>query len=316
MKKFLLKLLIFSFVIAIGAILINAPFKKGPHTVSTFMGAMADKHKRLDSLKDRRILLVGGSNLAFGFDSQALQDSFSLPVVNLGLHAGLGLSFILEEAKRSIRSGDVVLLSIEYGMAEKGDLRLEKTASYFYTPAEGYYTHNGYDDLKLYLDYTHAHLDDLLAGQYSDQPQKDDTINVYSREAFNAYGDVVAHLDKGPAPELKDRGDFNANYREVVRDLQRFSDYAQSRNVRVFYFFPPYAASEYKLFQEKIAGLSADIRKSPSMKVPDEPGDFIYSDSLFYDTVNHLNGKGRARRTARVIECLKQFHLPARSSEL
>jgi hypothetical protein len=316
MKKFLIKLAISFCIVAAGAILINPPFKKGPHTSSTFMAAMADKHRRLDSIGSPRILAVGGSSLAFGLNSEALQDSFSMPVVNLALHAGLGLTFILEEAKHVIRSGDIVLLSCEYSIDTKGDQRLEKTAAWFYPEAADYYKINFYDAFKLYVDYTHSRLEDLLAGDYNQRPQKEDTVSVYSREGFNAYGDMVAHLSKGPAAELKGRNYFPADHREEISELQAFCDYARSKNVKVIYLFPPYPVSEYKQQKQKLSTLEADLRKSLHTPIPDSAEDFIYSDSLFYDTVYHLNGKGRAARTARVIECLKQTHLFARSPEL
>lgn len=316
MKKFLRKTAIVFCVVAAGAMLINPPFKKGPHTSSTFMAAMADKHRRLDSIGSPRILAVGGSNLAFGLNSETLQDSFSMPVVNLGLHAGLGLTFILEEARHVIRSGDIVLLSCEYSINAKGDPRLENTAAWFYPGAADYYHVSSYDAFKLYLDYTHSRLEDLLAGDYNPHPQKEDTVPVYSREGFNAYGDMVAHLSKGPAAELRDRNDFPADHHQETSELQAFCAYAQSKNVKVIYLFPPYPVSEYTQQRQKLGALAADLRKSLHTPIPDSPEDFIYSDSLFYDTVYHLNGKGRAARTARVIECLKQTHLFARSPEL
>ncbi|HPG73671.1 MAG TPA: hypothetical protein PLM49_05215, partial [Bacteroidales bacterium] len=61
------------------------------------MAAIIDKHKRIDSIKSPKIIFAGGSNLPFGIDSKMIQDSLHTPVVNLGLHAGLGLDFMLNE---------------------------------------------------------------------------------------------------------------------------------------------------------------------------------------------------------------------------
>ena len=63
------------------------------------MAAIIDKHAHADSIKAGKIILAGGSNLAFGIDSKQLEETLGMPVVNLGLHAGLGLHFILEELK-------------------------------------------------------------------------------------------------------------------------------------------------------------------------------------------------------------------------
>jgi hypothetical protein len=61
-----------------------------------YMAATIDKHARLDALRgERRLFVAGGSASAFGFDSGAIEAATGRKVVNVGLHAELGLPFIL-----------------------------------------------------------------------------------------------------------------------------------------------------------------------------------------------------------------------------
>lgn len=63
---------------------------------------------------DPTVLLVGGSGVHFGMDAATFISRTGLPAVNFGTHAGLGLPYILERARRALVSGDTVLLSLEY----------------------------------------------------------------------------------------------------------------------------------------------------------------------------------------------------------
>ncbi len=85
------------------------------------MDAIIDKHHLLENIAPPRMLLCGGSNLAFGIDSKSIQDKIGLPVINMGLNAGLGLNFIMEEIKSAAKPTDIVILSIEYFLNSDGN---------------------------------------------------------------------------------------------------------------------------------------------------------------------------------------------------
>ena len=69
---------------------------------NNYLASSIDKHYRLDSLGSPRLILVGGSNLAFGVDSKYMEQRLGMPVVNMATHAGLGMDFILSEVEPTI----------------------------------------------------------------------------------------------------------------------------------------------------------------------------------------------------------------------
>src|SRR4026209_2444686 len=79
-----------------------------------YQAVTIDKHNLLDKQLSPRIIFVGGSNVAQGIDSNAVQQSLGLNPVNMGLDAGLGLDFMLNEVKDSVRTGDVIVIAPEY----------------------------------------------------------------------------------------------------------------------------------------------------------------------------------------------------------
>jgi len=63
---------------------------------------------------ERKLLIVGGSASMFGVDSSLLESELGLPVVNFGVNAGIGTYALPALAEPHIKSGDVVVLPLEY----------------------------------------------------------------------------------------------------------------------------------------------------------------------------------------------------------
>src|SRR5262245_56977492 len=63
-----------------------------------YMAAMIDKSERLAHLASPRIVVIGGSNSAFGLDGEELEKAFHRPVVNMSMHGGLGFEFMVNSS--------------------------------------------------------------------------------------------------------------------------------------------------------------------------------------------------------------------------
>ncbi len=61
-----------------------------------------------------RVLVVAGSGALFGLNSAAISRAWNVPVVNMAVNAGLGLPYILWQARQTARAGDVILMPLEY----------------------------------------------------------------------------------------------------------------------------------------------------------------------------------------------------------
>ena len=78
----------------------------------TFMGELKSKYERLKETPGERIVLVGGSGVAFGYDSRLIEEELKeYSVVNFGMYAGLGTKAVLDLSEEYIRAGDIVILS-------------------------------------------------------------------------------------------------------------------------------------------------------------------------------------------------------------
>ena len=80
-----------------------------PQYINGYNASIIDKISRLESIDEPKIVLVGNSNVAFGIRSDLIEDALGMPVVNLGLHAGLGNSFHDSMTQFNVRPGDIVV---------------------------------------------------------------------------------------------------------------------------------------------------------------------------------------------------------------
>src|SRR5512140_975750 len=103
-----------------------------------YIAAVLEKDRLIRSTPSPKIILVGGSNLAFGIDSRMMEDSLHVNVVNMGLYAKLGLRYMLAQVKPYIKKGDVVVVVPEYdqfyGNFADGDNTLN--TALLYAPAD------------------------------------------------------------------------------------------------------------------------------------------------------------------------------------
>ena len=269
-----------------------------------YMQGIIAKHQLISKTKKRAIIVAGGSNIAFGIDSKAIQDEFNVPVINLGLNASLGLDFLTKELEDVFKPGDLVLISVEYFWPLEGQYDLQKSTSNFYGRAKRYYTTNYISELEFIFKNHQKVFKSVF--QKANFIQDANSFNkVYNRNAFNQYGDVVSHLSLKPSNILKDRGFFSQGNWGGIVILNELYRVAKSKKVNIFYLFPTYPESEYNKNEKVISALDIDLHKGLDMPILNKRTDFVYEDSLFFDTIYHLTKEGRSKRTADLIKLLK-----------
>ena len=85
MRKFIIKVIIFTvlFVISFVCLILVDLFVIGSQFNHSYQASLIDKIARLESINEPKIILVGDSNVAFGFDSALIEQKIGMPVVNM-----------------------------------------------------------------------------------------------------------------------------------------------------------------------------------------------------------------------------------------
>jgi hypothetical protein len=302
MPKFLIKSFLFLFLTIGFCFLLQLIVAPKIRDENAFVGATIDKEKRLSELKSPRLIFIGGSNLAFGLNSKTIADSLKMNVVNMGLHAGLGVAFVLNQAKNYIKKGDKIVLSVEYGLSNLGDKKLF-TQLIDINPNSANYLGNSFNDKLRLIDINWQRCVSSLFFAAIVNPNE----KVYKRAAFSAEGDVLTHLDQPQAAHLMNMGKMTfRDYSEEITVLNEFIAAANQRGAQVFYTFPTYIESEYKLNKSVLNQYENQFKNQLHCPIINTPETFVFPNADYFDTAYHLNKNGREKRTELMIKILKK----------
>ena len=155
---------------------------------NTFYGELNEKYDALYSAEGEKIVLIGGSSVAFGYDSKTLSELFDRPVINFGLYAELGTKLMLDLAEDAIGEGDIVLLAPELD---------PQTLSLYFSGSATLKALD--DDASLLSGIKRSDLSSLWGAIWSVTGEKlrylregaPDPAGVYNSRNFNEYGDIV-----------------------------------------------------------------------------------------------------------------------------
>jgi len=315
MKRLLINCAVFALiVVAIIGILNRNYYPLQVPDNDNFMAAMIDKHRFAEQLKSPRIIFCGGSNLPFGINSQQVSASTGLPVVNLGLHAGLGLDFMLNEVKQTAKPSDIIIISSEYFLPVDGSHRMKKLVERIFPPAGNYFKPTLRQCLNDYfIEDLQNNLPNTIAGLKGAQ-RKPITQSVYARSSYNEYGDVVRNFEPNPPHDFLNNYKMDYAYYPGITVLNNFKAYADEKHIRVYFLYPSFPESLYRSKTKVIEKLASDLDQDLYIQILNKPIDSVFPDSLFYNTEYHLNPEGRALRTKRLLPILNALKIKAVSN--
>lgn len=243
-------------------------------------------YKRLKTSDSPKIIIIGGSNVDHGINSDILHTKYQMPVINCGINAGLGLKFILESIKPYIKRGDIVVLSPEYehfyGDYFYGEMVILEICFFFpegllridwldYNQLKALYYSNMLREVNLNIFHKN-----VPPGQIRDIESKQKRLLYYNKITSNDLN--LAALDS----------------------LIDFKKYTQSKNAKLLFSFPSITKQKFSDEQKLIDNVSAKIINILPNTFS-SPTTHTYDDSCFSDTVYHLNAKARDVRTIKLI---------------
>lgn len=312
MKKRILRILACLLALAaLPAALGGFAFALPPQYGDTFLGELPYKCAALAAAEGRRVIVAGGSGVAFGLRSDLLEGELpGYAVVNFGMYAGLGSTVMLELAEEELRPGDVVVFSPE----QSG-----QTLSRYLSGEAMWQAADGHTDLLGRLDRESW---GTLAGSFpyfaaqkacfcrdGDPPAGD---GVYARSSFNAWGDID-YPDRGNNvmaggmdPDLPIVFDETLPTGEFLDYVKDYAARCRAKGVAFYYrFCPMNAAAISPVQRERAAEYQSWLAQRLDCPILGDVEDAILDEGWFYDTNFHLNSAGAVVNTARLAAELK-----------
>ena len=284
---------------------------------NTFVGVLKDKCERLYNIQEPKIVIIGGSSVPFGLESELIEKELDMPVVNFGLYADLGTKLMLDLSEDAINEGDIIVIAPELNAQTLSLYFNAQTTHQAFDNCRELYTKLKSEDVGAMLGASIGYSADKLEYLIYDKefPQND---GAYKKEFFNAYGDnvyerknnIMGGVDAGiHFNYLCDFSDtVTTQYEEFVQYLNRYIYYAERKGATVYYSFAPMSenAISEMVSREDIDAYILNLSQHLHCKIISDIDDYIMDDRYFYDTEFHLNTSGAKIRTVQLIDDIKR----------
>lgn len=275
----------------------------------TFMGELKSKYERLKETSGKRIVLVGGSGVAFDCDSALMDDFFpSYEIVNFGMYAGLGTKAVMDLSENYIHEGDIVIFSPEQSEQTFSDYF---NGEYMWQAADGAFG--------MLCDLKSENFEAMLGNfprfaleklNYVMKGQKPQTDSIYQKKSFNTYGDI--ELDTCRENILPNGYDVNQEVRFTEDVVQpEFMDYMndwakrlEKKGAVVWYRYCPVNKLSVEDMDD-LAAYDVFLRQKLDFPVIGNPENSLMEAEWFFDTNFHLNQPGKEVNTVQLIRDMK-----------
>ena len=298
------------------AFVLTVSFLLPPVYNETFVGELGEKYELLCSTEDPKIVVIGGSSVAFGLDSEMVENELDMPVVNFGLYANLGTKLMVDLSKANVGEGDVIIIAPEMNAQT---LSLYFNADTAMQSMDGNFGMLKSIDSENYTDLAGALWNfsaDKLAYLTSGNPPSN--TGAYSKEWFNSYGDstydrpynVMTVASKNITLDFRyDKDDgIDSEYEKFIDYINDYVEFCNERGATVYFSFPPMNKSSLTDYntEENVKAFYENLSSSVNAKVISNINDYILDEGYFFDSEFHLNNSGVMVRTVRLIDDIKR----------
>jgi hypothetical protein len=298
-------------VLAIPLSLITFVVAVPPQYGQTYLAGLSVKWKALNESTNKKLVIAGGSGVAFDIRSDLLEQELDgYKVVNFGLYAGLGTTVMLDLMRSQLHEGDIVIFSPELS---------GQTMSTYFSAESMWQACDGNTEPLLSLGSEYA---GRMVGAFpafaaskmryylaNSAPQGD---GVYAASSFNRYGDIdYPDREYNIMPDGVDRNipivfDGGVVGEDFLKKVNDFHHFCESKGITYYFSWCPMNAAAVSAAQKKqIGSFASYLRANLDCEIIGDINSAILEPEWFYDTNFHLNRSGAIVNTALLAGDLK-----------
>lgn len=312
MKRHIKTIILFLLLLAMLPVTVLAAGAALPdYYQDSYYAELSLMYQRLNNAQGPKIVVVGGSNVAFGLDSALLEEllaekGFDYTVCSFGLYAAVGTSAMLDLSQNTLNEGDIVILAFEPSS--------ETMTTYFGATAFWKCAENAPELLLAvsgdkqealfgnYISYLQERYDIYTSGIL---PQVE---GVYAKESFNERCDLIFERTGNAMALGYDTAapvDLAAVTiaEDFAEQVNRYCQTAEEAGAQVCLSFSP--VNRTALVGEEQASVNAFFQQCNSTfvcPIISDPNAYILDSGWFYDSNFHLNSAGAVVRTCTLAE--------------
>lgn len=253
-------------------------------------GLMSRKKEMLASCQGEKIVLLGGSSVLYGFNTDEMQKRLGKPTINAGVNVGLGFRYLIDNMEPHLKPGDHVILPLEFGQYVNPPYYLFGFGIDMFVYRKFWASKKKYrKKLKLFLM-------SLRHAKSSATPEKISHRKAAVLTETGCHQGLDAQLrDPNTLTPLSFPEEFQVT--EAMDEMKAFMARCAENNIQVTLLPPAFYANA--LSNDYLAKLYAYFRVTVS------PDVFRLKASEVYDSVYHANLSGQNRVTNSLIEMLE-----------
>jgi hypothetical protein len=296
-------------VVLITAVIIKITFWGIKPDPNHYFAGSVLQTRLLENTPSPRIILVGGSNVAMGIDAKLMQQALGIPVINDGLHAGLGLA-PLQEVQAYIREGDVIIISLEYNLFANQDV-MNGNPTFLsdwieYSSRRINYLSNPWEEAPGIYAIMLQRKVNRQVNSYLFGGSLSETRRIFTGTNFDANGDFTGHLQTLSTEQQKIPATpypVSNLQQDIFIFLENFNRTAQAKGAEVYFEAPASRQRNCKATgKERMANFFKVFTERSSIPVLTPFEEVCLPNKYFFDTEYHLNAQGRELRTKRLVE--------------
>ena len=281
----------------------------------TYYGELAEMAGQLEETEDRKIIVLGNSNVAFGVDSALAGEllsaaGLSYEVCNLGLYGSLGTKMMTEIADDFISEGDIVIFVPEI---------TEQSLSLYFSAEEAWRALDS--DLSMFALFSGDSAGSLAgnffgyaADKYSlwSEGETAQPSGIYARDSFDEHCDLKNYsrpyniMTGGTDPNNPIVLDTSLYAEDFIEYMNTFYGDVQDAGAEMYYSFPPMNADS--VTEESLDNTDTVqdfVTECFDFPVISDIDDYILEMEYFYDSNFHLNESGMTVRTVQLVNDIK-----------
>lgn len=298
--QFFVKLIVVAVILFVFSFVVVMPQYGG-----NYQASMVDKTNRLQSIEGPKIVLLGNSNLAFGMNSERLSQLTGMPVVNMGLHGGVGNAFNESVAKLNVCEGDIYII-VHDNWSDNDTIK---------NPELAWITMENHPQLlrlirwkdipslaKAFPTYLRK-----CVHMWGTQTGNAEQTNAYRRSAFNEYGDNIYPRPQTEGEIELEKVTINPVSDVAANRVKKLQAYLEARGATLYVAGYPICVSDKTPTEAEYDAFEADLKQKLGHTdahpiVISHYNDYRYDLSYFYDSYLHLTDAGIILRTDQLYQ--------------
>lgn len=250
--------------------------------------------QRSDTSKPK-ILVLGGSYMTFAIDSKYLAELTGMPVYTLGIHSGMGMSYVFETAKKFINKDDIVIFPYsDYSPGEYGMGLI-------------YMTLDGENDM--FWSFLKLHPIEVMKSAGSEIYDKfwsvlsyfkwkgKKTEGVYYASSFDKDTGNLIYKREVPTIDLDSiKTSINYNIEDISNnifdDINKFNLYCKDRGANLYLTFAPVLKDCVLNTEQDLEAYQNELSKKFGAPIISKIKDCLMPYNYMFDGTMHLNDDG------------------------